>query len=74
MNIGLLAAIGIGAYLLFKNNSAGVTELEQAWITKIKSIPEWYAAQVAEASVKGISIDEQLLASARWMISEGWTL
>jgi len=74
MNYGILALLGVGAYLWFKNRGPEITPLEQAWIDKIKATPEWIAAQTQIALEKGIPLEDQLLESAKWVISQGWTL
>lgn len=79
-NILLLAAAGIGLYFLMNKKedtatAAGYdTSLLSAWIERIKSQPDWYAAEIDKAAANGRSIDEQLLIDAKYAIDLNWTL
>ncbi len=79
-NILLLAAAGIGLYFFMNKNRSGIDTtgydpaLVAAWIAKMKATPEWYAAEIEKATAKGISIDDQLLIDAKWVIDQGWVL
>lgn len=79
-NLLLLAAAGIGLYFLMNKNSNTVDTagydpaLLSAWINKMKNTPDWYAAEVDKAAANGITIDEQLLIDAKYVIDQNWVL
>lgn len=78
MNLGTLALIVGGAYLLFRNKQTPEqTQLEQtvqAWIDRIKANPEWYNSIIDKAAARGVSVEEMLIIEANWIIEQGWQL
>jgi hypothetical protein len=86
-NIGVWALIGIGAFLLFSNKSENQTPapgtseqpmtgdaLISAWVERIKQTPEWYSLILQKAQQSGLTVAEQLIHDANWVIAQGWSL
>jgi hypothetical protein len=78
-NLLLLAAAGVGLYFLYNKTNASATpgydsSVIAAWIAKMKNTPEWYSSEVDKAKANGITIDDQLLIDAKWVIDQGWSL
>ena len=79
-NLFLLAAAGVGLLFLMNKNSSSVDTtgydpaLLSAWIEKMKNTPDWYAAEVDKAAANGITIDEQLLIDAKYVIDQKWVM
>lgn len=87
MNKMLLIGAGLlGLYLLSKKPSTetpapGGNELPvtgdaliSAWIERIKQTPEWYNLILQKAQQSGLTVAEQLIHDANWVIQQGWSL
>ncbi len=48
--------------------------LQEQWIERIKATPEWYALILQKAQQAGVSVEEQLIHDADWVIAQNWQL
>ncbi len=79
--VGAVVVAGAIGYKIYKNKKSGGSGSRQqqpqespevqSWINKIKADPKWLADVTEKAKNNKVTLQQQLVADAKWMIANG---